>query len=152
MRRATGVKHKGHWSEQAQASVTLPFEDRHRRRIRMVDDAGDAFMLDLPDAVQLVEGDALKLADGGLIAVHAAAEKVADLKCTDPLDTLRLAWHIGNRHTPVQVLEDGCLRIAFDHVLVQMAEGLGAVATERVGPFEPEGGAYSVGAGHGHAH
>ena len=103
-----------------------------------------------PDAVRLADGDALVLDQGGKIVVRAAMERVADLQCGDPADALRLAWHIGNRHTPVQVLPGGVLRIAHDHVLVAMARGLGASATERNAPFQPEGGAYAP--GHGHAH
>ena len=150
MRRAVTVKRAGSWTGLAAETVTLPFEDRHRRRIRMTDDAGVDFLLDLADAVRLADGDALVLDQGGKIVVRAAMERVADLQCGDPADALRLAWHIGNRHTPVQVLPSGVLRIAHDHVLVAMAQGLGASATERNAPFQPEGGAYAP--GHGHAH
>ncbi len=148
MRRAVAVQ-RG-WTGEAAATVTLPFEDRHRRRIRMTDDAGEDFLLDLADATRLADGDALVLEDGGAIMVRAALERVADLHCADAADTLRLAWHIGNRHTPVQVLHDGALRIAHDHVLIAMAEGLGAAATERMAAFQPEGGAYAPGHGHDH--
>ena len=148
MRRAVAVQRV--WNGAAAGTVTLPFEDRHRRRIRMTDDAGEDFLLDLADATRLADGDALVLEDGGAIVVRAALERVADLRCADAADTLRLAWHIGNRHTPVQVLPDGALRIAHDHVLVAMAEGLGAAAIERMAAFQPEGGAYAPGHGHDH--
>jgi urease accessory protein len=150
MRRAITLKRAGSWTGESSATVTLPFEDRHRRRIRMTDDAGGYFLLDLPDAVRLADGDALILDQGGMIVVRAALERVADLHCKDTADALRLAWHIGNRHTPVQVLPDGVLRIADDHVLVAMAQGLGASITQHMAPFQPEGGAYAT--GHGHAH
>ena len=144
MRRAVAVRRAGSWTGEAVGSVTLAFEDRHRRRFRMTDDAGAPFLLDLADAVRLADGDALVLECGGMIVVRSAPERVADLRCGDTAGTLRLAWHIGNRHTPVQVLPDGTLRIAYDHVLVAMAEGLGAKAIERSAPFQPEGGAYAT--------
>lgn len=150
MRRAVQVKHSLA-GDGGSVSVTLPFDQRHRRRIKMTDDAGEAFLLDLPDAVLLSDGDGLVLDDGGVIAVRAAAEPVADVHCASPEMAARIAWHIGNRHTAVQVLGDGVLRIADDHVLVGMVEGLGARVVRTVAPFEPEGGAYSPG-GHGHGH
>lgn len=152
MRRAVAVKRSGSWTGEPAGSVTLPFEDRHRRRIRMTDDSGEHFLLDLADAARLADGDGLVLDQGGTIVVRAALERVADLHCDDPAAALRLAWHIGNRHTPVQVLADGVLRIAYDHVLIAMAEGLGATATERAAPFQPEGGAYAPSGAHGHGH
>ena len=148
MRRAVTVKRAGSWTGLAAGTVTLPFEDRHRRRIRMTDDAGVDFLLDLADAVRLADGDALVLEQGGKIVVRAAMERVADLQCGDPADALRLAWHIGNRHTPVQVLADGGLRIAYDHVLEAMISGLGGRCDRVQAPFAPEPGAY---ADHGHA-
>lgn len=143
MQRAIDVKLSGTWTAVVSGSVTLTFEDRHRRRIRMTDDNGEPFLLDLAHAVQLSDGDGLVLENGDIILVRAAEERVVDLSCDTAVDTLRLAWHIGNRHTPVQVLSDGTLRIIDDHVLTQMAEGLGAKAVPRTAPFQPEGGAYA---------
>ena len=150
MRHAVAVKANGTWTGDISGSVTLPFEERHRRRIRMIDDDGTPFMLDLADAVRLGDGDGLVLDEGGMIVVRAARERVADLRCESAVAAMKLAWHIGNRHTPLQVLDDGTLRIAHDHVLVEMAEGLGARTEEKVAPFEPEGGAYAPGHGHDH--
>ena len=94
----------------------------------------------------------------------AAVEPVADLRCDDLVETARMAWHVGNRHIPVEVLEDGTLRIRDDHVIVQMAERLGAHVTRLRAPFAPEPGAYAeasvahshdtpdAGDGHGHTH
>jgi len=152
VQRAIDVKPSGTWSGDSARSITLPFEDRHRRRIRMTDDAGSGFLLDLPDAVLLVGGDGLVLEDGGMITVLAAPEPVADIHCDDQVMAARIAWHIGNRHTPVQVLDDGTLRIHDDHVMVHMVEGLGAQVTRHKAPFEPEGGAYASGHGHSHDH
>ena len=152
MRRATHIHRAGEWpAESAAATVTLAFDDRHRRRIRMTDDAGEPFLLDLPEAALMADCDGLALLDGGYIRVRAADEAVADIEGESPAHTARLAWHIGNRHTPVQVLPDGVLRIRDDHVLVAMAEGLGAKVVRRMAPFSPEPGAYA-GGGHAHAH
>lgn len=152
MRRAIKVRRSGDWTGPAAQSVTLAFDDRHRRRIRMIDDSGEPFMLDLPDAMLLADGDGLMLEDDSIIAVCAAAEPVADIDCGDAVTTARIAWHIGNRHTALQVLEGGHLRIKDDHVMVHMVEGLGARVTTLVAPFAPEGGAYDTGGGHGHDH
>lgn len=143
--------------EQAVATVTLDFDDRHRRRIRLVDDGGRDFLLDLEEASMMGDGDGLRLSDGGFIRVVAADEAVADVSGSSPAHTARLAWHIGNRHALVQVLPDGALRIRDDHVLVAMLEGLGASVVRRRAPFSPEPGAYARngrdnGHGHGHGH
>lgn len=154
MRHATEVKKSGTWTGEPVASVTLPFDERHRRRIRMTDDEGEAFMLDLPDAMQLVDGDGLALDNGGVIAVRAAEEPVADIQCQDGGQAARIAWHIGNRHTAIQVLGEDQLRIADDHVLVAMVEGLGAQVLRHAAPFQPEPGAYAqtTDSGHDHEH
>ncbi|MHA1598265.1 MAG: urease accessory protein UreE [Alphaproteobacteria bacterium] len=154
MRHATDVKTSGTWTQAPVSSVTLTFDDRHKRRIRMQDDGGEAFLLDLPDAVLLVDGDGLVLDEGGIIAVQAASEPVADIQCRDATHASRIAWHIGNRHTAIQVLDDGRLRIADDHVLVAMVEGLGARVLRHAAPFQPEPGAYArpTDSGHGHDH
>ena len=152
MRRATAHVLAGGWSEdEVTATVTLGFNDRHRRRIRLSDDAGEPFLLDLPKAARLEEGDALAIEEGGIIRVRAAEEDVLDIECAGPAETARVAWHIGNRHIPVQVLGDGGLRIADDHVLAKMLEGLGATVSRRRAPFSPESGAYAEDV-HGHHH
>ncbi len=97
----------------------------------------------------LADGDGLELAGGGFIEVRAAAEAVVDIRGRNPAHAARLAWHIGNRHAAVQVLEDGRLRVADDHVLVAMLEGLGADMKRKTAPFTPEPGAYASG---GHSH
>lgn len=151
MRRATTHIKRGGWpAADLVGEVTLDYEDRHRRRRSMTDDAGEAFLLDLPTAVRMADGDGLALEGGGVLAVKAADEAVADLFCADAQATARLAWHIGNRHLALQVLPGGGLRIRDDHVIVAMAEGLGARAERRVAPFAPVTGAYDE--GHGHAH
>ena len=153
MRRATQHVAADQWTtDSAVATVTLVFDDRHRRRFRFIDDGGEPFLLDLANAMVLGEGDGLKLESGGIIAVRAADEDVADITAANAAHAARLAWHIGNRHTPVQVLDDGTLRIRDDHVLVAMVEGLGGQVIRRRTPFAPEPGAYAGEGGHGHAH
>jgi urease accessory protein len=158
MRRSARVLPDGTWPNETQVgTVTLAYVDRHRRRIVLADDAGLDFLLDLPDAVSLAHGDGLALDSGGVIKVMAANEDVADIACQDPSHLARVAWHLGNRHLPMEVLDELRLRIAWDHVIAAMAEGLGAKAVRARAPFHPEGGAYGQaghGAGivHGHAH
>lgn len=153
MRRVVGVRAAGTWPDaDSVADVTLAFAERYRRRFRLCDDRGAPFLLDLAQVVQLGDGDGLELAEGGIIRVRAAAEPVADLRAGTPAATARLAWHIGNRHVPLQVLDDGSLRIRDDHVLADMARGLGATVAQRVAPFAPEAGAYAGNHGGGHGH
>ena len=154
-RRATQVLRAGDWPAGSEAaSVTLAFHERHRRRRRFVDDAGRPFLLDLETAIRFEEGDGLRLEDGAIILVRAAVEPVADITAGSPEETARIAWHIGNRHVPMQVLEGGRLRIGDDHVLVAMVEGLGATVSRHEAAFAPESGAYASGEGasHGHGH
>jgi urease accessory protein len=102
-----------------------------------------------------MDGDGLALDDGGFIAVKAAPEPVVEIRYKDAEIAARIAWHIGNRHTPLQVLAEGRLRIRDDHVLVAMVEGLGAEVARLSAPFEPEGGANanaSQSHAHGHGH
>lgn len=153
LRRATQVLTAGAWPvADAVATVTLAFDDRHRRRVRLVDDAGEAFLLDLDDATRMGDGDGLRLETGGVVHVRAADEDVLDIRCADPRDTARMAWHIGNRHLPTQVLDDGTLRIRADHVIEQMLVRLGAQVEARTAAFDPEPGAYDEGGGHAHDH
>jgi len=153
MRRAVEKLAAGHWLlSEAVATVTLDFDDRYRRRIRLTDDSGAPFLLDLADATRLDDGDGLRIEGGGIIAVRAADEPVADAGGDTPAQTARIAWHLGNRHTAIQVLPDGRVRIRRDHVLVEMLRGIGATVTELNGPFTPEPGAYESLGGHGHHH
>ena len=150
MRRAHIVLHAGSWSaDQALATLTLAFSDRHRRRVVLKDDQGEEFLLDLPQAAHLRDGDGLALEGGGVIEIIAQAEDVAEVHCATPEALARIAWHVGNRHMPVQILPEGRLRLPWDHVLVAMLQGLGAAPERHQAPFQPEGGAYGTQA---HAH
>lgn len=155
MRRLVRHAPPGDWpSHAAIASVTLDYDARHRRRIRIVLDGGGAMhgeaLLDLERAVALAEDDGLQLETGEWIAVKAAPEPVLDVTTPDPHLRLRLAWHLGNRHVPAELMADR-IRIRPDHVLRDMLIGLGANVTATVAAFQPERGAYH-GMARPHAH
>ncbi len=147
MIRAVGVEAEG----EVAGSVTLAYDDRHRRRLTIRSDAGQTILLDLPAARHLRDGDRLLLEDGRRLLVRAAAEPVVEVVAGDPRALARLAWHLGNRHTPAQILPDR-LRIRPDHVLEAMLEGLGARLEPKSAPFDPEQGAYGAGHGQGGHH
>ena len=149
MRRAITVHRRGAWPQQAALdTVTLAYDDRHRRRIRLVADSGEGYLLDLPRAHHLIEGDGLELEGGGYIYVRAAAEPLYEIVGANRENLLRIAWHLGNRHLPVQIAGEG-LRIRPDHVIAEMVAGLGGRIAELEAPFDPETGAYT-GGGHHH--
>ena len=153
MKRATKVEHAGHWpAEKAAGRVTLAYDDRHRRRLRLTAEDGTDFLLDLDRAALLRDGDGLLLEDGAWIAVAAAPEDVVDVRGATSRATARLAWHLGNRHLPVQILDDGAIRFRYDHVIEEMVIGLGGTVERRSAPFTPEGGAYEGGGHHHHHH
>ncbi len=133
---------------EADEHVELTYEGRFLRRRRLVTDKGVAVLVDLPDTTSLEDGDALLLEDGRKVAVAAADEDLAVV--TGP-DLARLAWHIGNRHTPCRI-EAGRLMIARDHVLEAMIGMLGGSVAAVREPFRPEGGAYGHGRTMGHDH
>jgi urease accessory protein len=151
--RAIAVKVAMAWSGNAADSIVLDYDDRHRRRVAMKSTRGLSFLLDLPTATLLRGGDALMLEDGRLVEVVAAPEPLLEIRCADALHLTRVAWHLGNRHVPVQVLARS-LRIRRDHVLAETAAQLGARVVEIEAPFDPEGGAYAAPADghHHHAH
>ncbi len=147
--RAISIRQASTWSGEPADRVVLDFDDRHRRRIAMTGSKGTAFLLDLPPGARLHGGDALVLEDGRLIEVIAAVEPLLEIRGDDAKHLARLAWHLGNRHLPVQVLNDA-LCVRRDHVIAAMAVSLGARVIEIDAPFEPEGGAYER--PHAHAH
>jgi urease accessory protein len=151
MIRATQVQGQHHWAEPAADTVVLDFDDRHRRRMAMTGTRGLEFLLDLEAAVALRGGDALVLEDGRLVEVVAAPEPLLEIRGNDPFHLVRLAWHLGNRHLPTQIMGKA-LRIRRDHVIEEMVKGLGARVVEIEAPFDPEGGAYAAGHGAAPAH
>jgi urease accessory protein len=143
MRRAIDVHPRGRWSSAvALDSVTLAYVDRYRRRIRLVADSGESFLLDLPQARHLADGDGLELDTGGFIAVRAAPEPLFEIEAADATGLLRIAWHLGNRHLPLQVVGER-LRIRADHVIADLVTGLGGRIAAVEAPFDPETGAYA---------
>ena len=142
MIRATRVQGQHRWSQPPADTVVLGFDDRHRRRMAMTGTRGLEFLLDLENAVALRGGDALVLDDGRLVEVVAAPEPLTEIRCNDPQHLVRVAWHLGNRHLPTQIMAKG-LRIRRDHVIEAMVKGLGARVIEIEAPFDPEGGAYA---------
>jgi urease accessory protein len=149
--RATQVLSPGTWhSESAADRLVLPYEARHRRRMRYIAEGGTTFLLDLHRAVLLRAGDGLQLEDGRIIAVGAAREALLKVTAPDSVTMMRLAWHLGNRHLPSQLCSDHLL-IQYDPVIAAMLQGLGATIEQVHEPFTPESGAYGSAQGHHHA-
>lgn len=129
--------------------LVLPFGDRSKSRLRAALDNGTEAALFLPRGTVLRGGDLLVAEDGTFVEVQAAAESVLQVTATDPLALMRAAYHLGNRHTPVEVGRD-YLRLEYDAVLADMLTRLGVQIERADLPFEPEAGAYGGGHKHGH--
>jgi urease accessory protein len=132
---------------QAAGRLSLAFERRSRSRQRAMLDSGEEIGMVMPRGEVLRGGDWVISSDGRAIEVLAQAERVLHIECDSPQALARCAYHLGNRHVPVQV-GAGWLRIADDHVLARMLDALGAKLSVVEAAFEPEAGAY--GAGHHH--
>lgn len=128
-------------------TITLPREQRARRRILMTTDSGREFLLDLADLTYVADGDAF-VVEGAHVVVRAMAEPLIEVTAPSRLELMKIAWHLGNRHTPTEITDEA-LYVMADHVLAAMVEGLGGAVRSVVRPFEPEGGAYG---GHGALH
>ncbi|HEX2656650.1 MAG TPA: urease accessory protein UreE [Polyangia bacterium] len=138
------------------ASLTLPYEDRRRSRLRAALDDGNEVALLLPRGTVLRDGDCLGADDGGpAVRVRAADETLSVARTADPLLLCRAAYHLGNRHIALQIAP-GRLAYQHDHVLDGMVRELGLTVTTEDGPFEPEAGGYrhegTSGHSHGHDH
>jgi urease accessory protein len=145
VRRASEVRAASKWDAAAVIDrVVLDADERHRRRVVLTGERGTTFLLDLPHAVALKDGDGLVLDNGAIVQVSGKPEPLVEISAAGPPELARLAWHIGNRHTDVQVVGDR-LRIRRDHVLEDMLRGLGATVTPVEAPFDPERGAYAHG-------
>jgi urease accessory protein len=149
--RAILIKQASTWTGEPADRILLDYEGRHRRRVKITGIKGTAFLLDLPAGASLYDGDALVLEDGRLIEVVAASEPLLEIRCSDAKHLARVAWHLGNRHLPAEML-NMAVRIRRDHVIVAMAVGLGAQVIEVDAPFDPEGGAHQASRVHGHEH
>lgn len=152
MIRAGTVKPAGTWLRESDVDqVILDYDHRSRRRITMTSTGGLEILIDLPHASVLGHGDALLLDNGGCVEVVAADEALAEIICEDVHALARIAWHLGNRHLPVQIIGT-TIRIRHDHVIEELMVRLGAQVTQIEAPFDPEGGAYGEGQVHGHSH
>ncbi|KAI3596263.1 Urease accessory protein UreE [Cupriavidus necator H850] len=129
--------------------LILPFAERSKSRLRAVLDNGDEAALFLPRGTVLRGGDLLVTEDGSFVEVQAATEAVLEVRAQDPHALMRAAYHLGNRHTPVEIGRD-YLRLEYDPVLADMLQRLGVRAERAELPFEPEAGAYGGGHKHGH--
>ena len=128
-------------------ALKLPFEQRQKSRLRTHLVSGEEVGLMLPRGEVLRGGDLVTASDGRIIEVIAQPEPLLHVECATPAALARAAYHLGNRHVPVEV-GVGYLRLAPDPVLREMLAGLGASLREIEAPFEPEAGAY--GGGHRH--
>jgi urease accessory protein len=135
----------------AAEQLVLPFELRQKSRLRARLSSGTEVGLFLERGIVLRGGDLLVAEDGTLIEVVAAAETVSTVRETDATRIARAAYHLGNRHVPVEI-GAGWLRYRHDHVLDAMVRGLGLSVLVEQAPFEPEAGAYAHGHSHGHSH
>jgi len=134
----------------ARDRVVLDADDRHRRRIVLTGENGTQMLLDFSAPVALRDGDGLVLDDGSIVAIAGAPEPLVEIAAPSAFETVRLAWHLGNRHTDVQIV-GGKVRIRRDHVLEDMLRGLGAQLTQLDTAFDPEP-ASPHGPHHGHHH
>jgi urease accessory protein len=151
MKRVSAIKAAGDWTAASAADrVTLDAGDRNRRRIVLTGEKGTQFLLDEAKPVSLHDGDGLLLDDGSIVLVAGLAEPLIEISAGSALDAVRLAWHLGNRHTDVQIAGDK-IRIRCDHVLEDMLRGLGATLNALDAPFDPEPASPSH-EHHGHDH
>lgn len=150
MRRVAEIKQAGTWDASAAFDrVVLDAGDRQRRRIVLTAEKGTEFLLEFAKPVSLRDGDGLALDDGLVVLVAGVPEELIEIAAGGAVDAVRLAWHLGNRHTDVQVTDDK-LRIRRDHVLEDMLRGLGAKLQPLAAPFDPETGAPQT--SHRHEH
>ena len=128
-------------------ALTLTFEERARSRLRTRLDSGEEVALVLPRGAVLRGGDLVGAADGRVFEVRARPETLLHVEAASSTELARAAYHLGNRHVPVEVGE-GYLRLGADHVLQSMLGKLGVRVSTLEAPFEPEAGAYAGGHRH----
>ena len=144
MQRVVAIKQPGSFA--VSDRVVLDADERQRRRIVLTGEKGTRLLLDFAKPMILRDGDGLVLEDGSVVQVAGRVELLVEVSAPAPADVVRLAWHIGNRHTDIQ-FTDQSFRIRHDHVLEEMLKGLGATTREVEAPFDPE-----PAAPHGHHH
>lgn len=142
------IGHKQAAPAEADVLMTLPFAERQKSRLRTEADNGEPVMLMLERGTILRDGDLLLAEDGRVVRVAAAHENLSCARHDNRLVLLRAAYHLGNRHVPLQI-DENSLCFLRDAVLADMLRGLGLTIEDRVGPFEPEAGAYGAGHRHG---
>jgi urease accessory protein len=147
MTRLTITQRLQHDPRKPVVSLILPFDQRSKSRLLAQLSSGEDVGLILERGFVLRNGDKLLADDGRVVEVVAAEETVSTVRCDDPWRLARAAYHLGNRHVPVQI-GAGWLRYRHDHVLDDMLRGQGFDVAVENAPFEPEGGAY--GGGHHH--
>ena len=153
MQRVKTIKPAGSWViAESTDRVTLDADDRTRRRIVLTGEKGTSLLIDFDSPVTLHDGDGLVLDDGSVVLVSGMPEQLAEIAASSPREFVRLAWHLGNRHTDVQITGLR-IRIRRDHVLEDMLRDLGATVTLIDAPFEPHATVpHYQGHGHGHDH
>jgi urease accessory protein len=140
---------------QRAARLELGWDERQKSRLDATDSLGRSLGIFLPRGSVLRGGDALVAEDGSIIRVAAAAQPVLVVRASpehgSPFDLLRAAYHLGNRHVPLELQPDRLL-LEPDHVLAEMLRAMQLIVSEDLSAFEPESGAYGAGGGHGHDH
>ena len=132
--------------------LVLPYDARRKSRQRVILASGEEMGYVFPAGTVLRQGDRLLTGNGRVVVVEAAPEALLEVRAADTFELIRAAYHLGNRHVPVQLAEH-CLRFQPDHVLAEMLVGLGCAVSEVEAPFDPEGGAYGAHAdAHGRGH
>jgi urease accessory protein len=138
VRRGIAIRPAGEWNAcEANDRVVLDADERQRRRIVLTGEKGTTFLLDLERPVTLRDGDGLVLDDGAIVEVLGRPEPLMEVIGRSATDMFRFAWHIGNRHTDLQIVGDH-LRIRRDHVLEAMLAQMGATLAPIEAPFDPE--------------
>lgn len=152
MPRATSVVDASHRHGQPVVdTVILDYAQRSAGKVSVTGVKGGAIDIDLPRPARLRTDDLLLLEDGGLVEVVEAAEPLIEARAADLAELMRLAWHLGDRHVPMQVLNNR-IRVKHDTTIEGLLNSLGAKIALIEAPFEPEGGAYDVSHGHNRAH
>ncbi|MDP3332357.1 MAG: urease accessory protein UreE [Methylotenera sp.] len=134
--------------QQADDQLVLPFDLRQKSRLRVTLTSGLEAALLLDRGTIMRGGDLLEAEDGRVVEIVAAPQAVTDVTAKTSQSLMCAAYHLGNRHVPLQV-GDGWLRLEQDHVLNEMLVGLGMTTISQNAPFEPEAGAYGGGHRHG---
>lgn len=144
----TAQHYHGHAHAAPADHVSLTYEDRFLRRKVLTLASGAQLLVDLSQTTSLDHGGVLITSERVEISIEAAPEPLLSVTGAS---LHRIAWHVGNRHTPCQI-EDNRLLIQRDHVMADMLGKIGATVSEVIEPFTPEGGAYGHGRTHGHDH